>query len=168
MKLKPVDSLEFIDLVAGWLSLKENYQWLDFGADHQAPTPLLVKVMSQRETNVLRVFTADDDQTPIGVVGLHNVDRRFKTATVWAVLGEKSYARQGYATRAVSKMLTVGFHELGLVAINSWAVEHNPSVAIGAPTNFRLIGRQRQCHYIDGRAYDRILFDILASEHKEL
>ena len=29
---------------------------------------------------------------------------------------------------------------------------------------FRYIGRQRQCHVIDGRAYDRLLFDLLAEE----
>lgn len=168
MRLFPLDSPQLVTLVAGWLARPENFQWLDFGGGRQPPTPALVKIMAQRETNVLRVFTAEDDVTPIGVVGLHNVDRSFKTATVWAVLGDKSHARRGYATQAVSKMLTLGFHELGLAAINSWAVEHNPSVAIGAPTNFRLIGRQRQCHYIDGQSYDRLLFDILASEHQEL
>jgi RimJ/RimL family protein N-acetyltransferase len=166
MRLIPLDTPQRITLVADWLARPENYQWLDFGG--QALTPALVKVMAQRETNVLRIFTADDDETPIGVVGLSDVDRHFKTGTLWAVLGDRSYARRGLATRAVSKMLTLGFGELGLAAINSWAVEHNPSIPIGKYTNFRLIGRQRQCHYVDGQPYDRLLFDILASEHQEM
>lgn len=166
MKLRPIDSPELIELVAGWLSQKENGQWLDFGG--RPITPELVKVMAQREANVLRVFTADDDETPIGVVGFHNVDRQFKTATIWVVLGDKSYARRGYTTRAVSRMLTLGFHELGLAAVNSWGVEGNPSIQIARRLNFRLIGRLRQSHYIDGRPYDRVWLDILASEHKEL
>jgi hypothetical protein len=33
---------------------------------------------------------------------------------------------------------------------------------------FRFYGRQRQCHCIDGRFYDRLYFDLLASEHREL
>jgi hypothetical protein len=31
MKLLPLDRPEFLELVAGWLARKENYQWLDFG-----------------------------------------------------------------------------------------------------------------------------------------
>jgi RimJ/RimL family protein N-acetyltransferase len=33
---------------------------------------------------------------------------------------------------------------------------------------FRQIGRQRQSHYINGRVYDRLWFDLLASEHEEI
>jgi len=47
-------------------------------------------------------------------------------------------------------------------------VVHNPSVEIGHRLQLHLIGRQRQCHYLDGRTYDRLWFDILASEHQEL
>lgn len=167
MKLKPIDNPDLIGLVAGWLSQKDNFQWLDFGGGRQPVTPALVKIMAQRDTHVLRVFTLDDDATPIGVVGFNNVDRHFKTATVWTVLGDKSYARQGYTTRAASKMLSFGFRELGLEAINTWAVEHNPSIHSAQRLNFRFIGRQRRCHYIDGQVFDRLLFDILKSEHKE-
>jgi len=167
MRLIPLDSPKLIALVADWLADPENSKWLDFGGLPHF-TPALVKIMAQRQANVLRVFTAEDDDTLIGVVGLSHVDRHFKTATVWAVLGDKSYARRRYTTRAVSKMLSLGFHELGLRAISSWAVVHNPSVEIGHRLQLHLIGRQRQCHYLDGRTYDRLWFDILASEHQEL
>jgi RimJ/RimL family protein N-acetyltransferase len=168
MKLLPLDSPELIALAGAWLAQKENYQWLDFGGGNQ-PTPALLKIMAQRDTNVLRAFTAYDDGTPIGVVGLSNVDRNNKTAMVWAVLGDKGCARRGYVVRAVSKLLTLGFQELGLRAIHSWSVDHNTSgLEVTKRLNFRFVGRQRQCHYIDGEPYDRLLFDILASEHKEI
>jgi RimJ/RimL family protein N-acetyltransferase len=168
MKLLPLEGPDLIERVAGWLAQKENYQWLDFGDGRRVLTPAALKIMTQRGTHVLRVFTADDDDTPSGVIGLHNVDREFKTATLWVVLADRSRARQGYATRAVAKMLTLAFRELGLHAVNTWIVEHNdPSVALAGRSNFHFIGRQRQCHWIDGRPFDRLLFDILASEHKE-
>lgn len=167
MKLLSIDRPELIALVASWLAEKENHQWLDFGSERERMTPAFLKIIAQRESNVLRVFTADDERTPIGVAGLNNVDRRFRTAMVWVVLGDKSYSRRAYASRAVSKMLTLAFEELGLAAINTWTVEHNPSLGVAERNNFRFIGRQRQCHYIDGHPYDRLLFDILASEHKE-
>lgn len=167
MKLTPIDSPELLRLVAGWMSDKANYQWLDFGNGRRAITPEWLKIMTQRNTDILKVFTDDTGAVPIGVAGLNAVDRDFKTAQVWAVLGDKSYARQGYATRAVSHMLTLAFQELGLHAVSTWAVEGNPSIRIPQQLNFTFIGRQRQCHYIDGRPRDRIWFDILASEHKE-
>jgi RimJ/RimL family protein N-acetyltransferase len=168
MKLISPDSAELIELVVSWLSRKENYQWLDFGDGRQLVSPEWLKIAMQRGTHVLRLFTSDFDDAPIGVVGLHNVNRHFKTATLWVVLGDKSYAGRGYATRATSQMLTLGFVELGLHAINTWIVEHNPSVRVAANVHFRYIGRQRECHEIDGRRYDRLWFDLLASEHKEI
>lgn len=167
MKLLPLDKPELLELVARWLVDKQNYQWLDFGNGRQIVTPGLLKIMTQRDTHFLRVFTSDGDDIPIGVVGLNNVDRFFKTATLWVVAGDKASRGRGYATRAVSKMLTLAFQELGLLAVNTWVVEHNPSIRVAQRVNFRPIGRQRQCHYIDGHAYDRLLFDILASEHRE-
>jgi len=166
LQLKPVDSPEMLQLVVGWLSQKENYQWLDFGDGRQLVSREWLKIAMQRGTHVLRVFTSDDD-VPIGVTGLTNINPHFKTANVWVVLGDRSCAGRNYATRGVSKMMTLGFRELGLEAIHTWIVDGNPSVHVARKVNFKPIGRQRQCHYIDGRAYDRLWFDVLASEHEE-
>jgi RimJ/RimL family protein N-acetyltransferase len=166
VKLQPVEGPELIHLVAGWLAQKENYQWLDFGDGRRALAPAWLKILTQRKDTVLRVYTTDEHAEPIGLVGLDDVNRTCRTARIWAVAGDKSFAARGYATRAVSAMLTFGFQELGLHAINTWIVEGNPSVRVVERLNFRFLGRQRQCHYIDGRPYDRLWFDLLASEHR--
>jgi RimJ/RimL family protein N-acetyltransferase len=168
MQLKPLDSRELIQQVAGWLAEKENYQWLDFGDGRQLVSPEWLKIGIQRGTYVLRVFTSDLTDAPIGVVGLTNVNQHFKTANIWVVLGDRMHAGQGYASRATSKMLTLGFQELGLHSIHTWIVEHNPSIHVARKVGFKPIGTQRQCHVIDGRAYDRLWFDVLASEHEEI
>ena len=168
MRLRPLDSPELIHLVAKWLAEKANYQWLDFGDGRQSLTPEWLKIMTQRQSDVLRAFTADGSDVPIGVVGLSNIDHHFKTARFWVVVGDKSFAARGYATPALSKMLTLAFQDLGLHTVNTWVVEGNPSVRIVKRLNCRFIGPQRQCHYIDGRPYDRLWFDLLASEHKEI
>ncbi len=168
MQLLPLDSPERIRLVASWLTRKENYQWLDFGDGRQLVSPEWLKVAMQRGSYVLRIFTADDDETPIGVAGLSNINPHFKTANIWVVLGDKSQSGKGYATRATSKMLTLGFRDLGLAAIHTWIVEHNPSIRVAERVRFRPVGRQRKCHYIDGRAYDRLWFDLLPFEHAEV
>jgi len=168
MKLLPLDSPELIELAAGWLARKENYQWLDFGGGKQIVTPALLKIMVQRDAHFVRAYTADRDDVPIGIVGLNSVDRVFRTATFWGASGEKSFRNRGYSTLASSKLLTIAFRELGLNMLYTWAVEHNPSLRTIERLGFRLIGRQRQCHCIDGERYDRLLFDLLASEHREI
>ena len=167
MKLLPLESPELIRVVADWLSRKDNYEWLDFGNGKQILTPEWLKISTQRDTEVLRVFTSDDDRTPVGIVGLTNVDRTFRTARIWVVVGDKSFGARGHATQAASRLLTYAFRELDLRVVNTWIVEHNPSRRIAERLGFTLVGRQRQCHVIDGRPYDRLWFDILASEHKE-
>jgi len=168
MKLLPLDCPELIDLAANWLSQQDNCKWLDFGNGVSSPTPISLKVMTQRDLHVLRMFTANGNDLPIGVVGLSNVDRRFRTASsLWAVLGRKRYG--GYASRAASKLLTLGFTELGLESVCAWTVENNVPGRRGLERlGFKFIGRQRRCHWIDGQPYDRLLYDLLATEHREL
>jgi RimJ/RimL family protein N-acetyltransferase len=168
MQLISPDSPERVRLIAGWLTRKENSQWLDFGDGRQLVSPEWLTIAMQRRTYVFRLFTSDADDRPIGVVALGNINPHFKTANIWVVLGDRAYERQGYATRATAAMLTLGFRELGLRAIHTWIVEHNPSIYVAERVRFRPMGRQRQCHYIDGRAYDRLWFDLLASEHEDL
>jgi RimJ/RimL family protein N-acetyltransferase len=168
MKLLPLERPELFELVASWLARKENHQWLDFGNGRQIISPALLKIMAQQETHFMRVYAFDRDDTPLGIFGLNSVNRSFRTATFWAVAGEKSFRRRGYGTIAASKFLSLAFRDLGLHVINTWAVESNPSLRGMRRLGFRFIGRQRQCHYIDGRLCDRLLFDLLASEHREL
>jgi RimJ/RimL family protein N-acetyltransferase len=168
MELRSLDPA-ILEIVAAWMAEKENYQWLDFGGGRQILTAPSLKVMSQRDIHLLRAFTADSGHAPIGLVALSDVTAEFKTATLWYVLGDKRYRGQGYTTRAVSRLLTVGFKELGLHAVNAWAVEGNvPSISVLKRNRFELIGRQRQCHYIDGVAFDRLLFDLLSVDHRGL
>ena len=167
MKLLPLDKPELFEQAASWLARKENHQWLDFGNGRPSFTPALLRIMAQRETHFLRLYTSDHDDVPIGILGLNSVDRVFKTATFWGTSGDKSFRNRGYSTLASAKFLALAFRDLGLHAINTWAVDRNPSIRIIVRLGFRFIGRQRQCHYIDGRLCDRLMFDLLASECRE-
>jgi RimJ/RimL family protein N-acetyltransferase len=168
VQLRPLDNAALLETATSWLSDPGNGRWLDVGNGHRTLTPAWLRMLCQRDTHVLRVFTGGPDERPVGLVALSSVDRHFMTATIWAVLGDKDHARRGLTTLATSRMLSLGFRELGLQAINTWVVDGNPSLHITRKLNFRLIGRQRSCHWMDGRPYDRLLFDLLASEHREL
>lgn len=169
MQLITPERPEHFELIADWLARDENHQWLDFGQGVQVLTAASLKIMTQRKIQFIRIYTAEeDDALPVGVVGLSNVDTRFKTATVWIVLGEKRHGGRASA-RAVSRLLTLGFEELGLEALNAWTVETNaPARRLMERLGFRYIGRQRCCHYLNGRPLDRLWYDLLKSEHREI
>lgn len=166
MKLLPLANPELLALASQWLAKDENYKWLDFGNGVQRVSAVTLRIMTQRDIHVFRIYTSDPDDVPAGIVGLSNVDRHFRTASIWAVLGNKRYG--GCTTEAVGRMLTYAFTELGLHAVNAWTVEINTAgQRVLERLGFRFIGRQRQCHHIDGRPYDRLLFDLLSTEHRD-
>jgi RimJ/RimL family protein N-acetyltransferase len=167
MELIPLDD-RLIEIAAGWLGEERNYQWLDFGMGTQKINAALLKIMTLKDSNIIRAFTSDDEGKPIGLVALSSVNRDFKTAVLWVVLGDRRYSAKGYAHRSTAAMLTLGFTTYGLECVNAWAVECNhASLRALRKLHFRPIGRQRSCHYIDGKPYDRLWFDLLASEHRE-
>ena len=156
------------DIVARWLAAEENYRWLDFGAGRQSLDAVTLNVMARRDAHLLRVFAPGRDEPPVGLVALTDIARNFKRATLWYVLGDKKHSGKGYTSRAASSILTTAFQELGLNSVNAWTVDSNiASVRVLERHHFRLVGRQRQCHLIDGRFHDRLLFDLLAREHTE-
>ena len=164
MKLLSLDSPGIIELAAGWLAQKENSQWLDFGHGRLPVTPALLKIMAQRDTHVIRIYTENEDDRPIGIVALNSVDRDFRSATIWGAAGDKAYAMRGYGNLAGSMMIAFAFRDLGLHSINTWIVDNNPSMRMAQRLGFRFAGRLRQCHFIDGRPYDRLLYDLLPED----
>jgi RimJ/RimL family protein N-acetyltransferase len=168
MTLLPLDLPERVALAAHWLTQKENHQWLDFGNGGQAISPALLKIMAQRDTHFIRLYTSALDDAAIGIVALNNVDRRFRSGVFWGAAGDKSFRNRGWATLASSKFLTLAFRELGLQVIQTWVAQGNPSQRVVERLGFRFVGRQRQCHAIDGRPCDRLLYDLLATEHREI
>jgi RimJ/RimL family protein N-acetyltransferase len=165
MRLFPVSSPELVEQIAAWLSDERIYVWLDFGNGSRPIDAAGIRVMLQNDRDVVRAVFVDQEPAAIGVVALANVDVNFKAATLWIAIGDRRYTGRGYALRACAAMLAAGFHDLKLDSVDIWAVECNPACRrIAERLGFRLIGRQRNCHLIDGRAHDRLLYSLAASE----
>ncbi|MDZ7755217.1 GNAT family N-acetyltransferase [Rhodohalobacter sp.] len=167
--MKPVEN-DNIKTIVRWMMDEQNYRWFDFGRGVQklAAPALKIDDLTDNE-HELRIFTCDETDKPIGLISLSDINKKFKTATLWFVLGDKNYTGQNYTTKAVSSMLTMGFEELKLESIFAWVIEKNvASIKVLEKNNFKFIGKRRRCHYINGHAYDRLQYDILAGEHNML
>jgi RimJ/RimL family protein N-acetyltransferase len=154
---------ENLPMIVDWLVRPETAKWLDFGPG-QGVTATALKVGIARGTERIFTFSDEGGDQPIGVVGLSQVDPRFRTAMLWYALGDREMGGRGLTTRAVGAALGIAFDRLELDAINAWTVaENRPSEQVLRKTGFQLIGRQRRCHYIGDQPHDRLLFDRLSS-----
>jgi RimJ/RimL family protein N-acetyltransferase len=162
--LTPLKEADY-EHIAGWLCDGKNAPWLDFGVSTREINPLLISILDKREQHLLRLFSREGGSTPIGVVALSDIHPIFRTGSLWFVLGEKEYQSLGYTTRAVSALLSHAFTHLKLRSVFAWAVTSNiPSIRVLEKNQFHRIGVRRECHVIEGKAYDRWLFDLLADE----
>lgn len=155
-----------VKTITTWLQNEENYKWLDFEKGTQKLEAPTIKFMVQRKIHAIQLFTPDSSEKPIGIVALSDINKKFKTAVLWYLLGDKDYSGKNYTTRAVTKILNDGFNELKLQSIYAWAIDKNKaSIKVLEKNNFKLIGKRRQCHYIDSEPCDRLYYDLIVDEH---
>lgn len=161
MKLLPLEN-EHLPLVCEWLSRPEC-EWLDFG-EMRNFTPLSMKLLMRKKDDVYRLYASDEEpSTPLGIAVLHNVHARFKSGSFWTVSGKRGFFKQAFLANI--ELLKIAFFELGLESVNAWLVDGNRcSLYALEMLGFHYVGRQRQCHVIQGQMKDRLLFDLLRSE----
>jgi RimJ/RimL family protein N-acetyltransferase len=104
------------------------------------------------------------DSTPVGVVGLTNVDTVNRSGELWGVIGDQRYRGKGVARVSFILTLQKAFFEMKLHSVSCWATDGNLTIGIFRKIGFTVIGRQRECHLQDGVLKDRILFEVLDRE----
>jgi RimJ/RimL family protein N-acetyltransferase len=155
-----------IGIVAGWLNRPENYEWVSFANGLPIISPARLEQMTQNEKHCLMVYGFNGAEEPWGLVALSNIDRIFKTALLWYVLGNKEFARYGHTSYAVYRLLRIGFFKLGLRAIHAWTLDINlASIRVLQKNGFRYIGKQTSCHVIEGTPTERLQFELISVEY---
>lgn len=116
-------------------------------------------------------FTIYEKHTmqPIGNTYLSNIDYKHRSSEFNIVIGEKNCRGKGYGTEAAQLILNYAFKIEGLHNVFLKVYEFNEA-AIRAyeKAGFTKCGRRRQSHYFNGRLWDVIFMDALASEYKDL
>ncbi len=149
-----------------WLDEKENNKWYTSFYRLVKYNEIIHSLTIKKKENC--IFTIFDDEKPIGFIGLYNIDPLDKSAMIWDALGDKTYARKGVMTTAMHLCIQQAFSTLGLHSISGWLVEDNiPALRVAEKNNFKRIGVQRECHFIDGVFKNRILVDLTINDIKE-
>jgi len=110
-----------------------------------------------------------DDGRYIGNCGLHNVDMRHRSAELGIFIGDTTEQNHGYGRDAIMTVTRFGFDTLGLnrVEIRSQA-DNERSMHLYEKLGFKPMGRLREATFTFGHFVDEAIFDMLASEWREL
>ncbi len=124
------------------------------------------EVVEEQKRRVV-YFTIYDRATlqPIGRTDLGDINYRDRSANFSIEIGEANYRGRGYGTETTKLMLDYAFTALGLhnVALETW--EYNLAAQRAyAKAGFRETGRRRQAKFMNGKLWDIVYMDCLATE----
>ncbi len=126
-----------------------------------------LKKPKPEQSMVIETLLADE-WTPIGVMGLFDLDWLARVAEVGIFIGEKQLWNRGLGTKAMQLMLRFAFNTLNLNKIKLHVYETNPrAIQSYQKAGFVEEGRLRKEEFINGRYVDVIYMGILRDEWQD-
>lgn len=125
-----------------------------------------IKKISKDSTKevVLGIVLIETDQV-IGVMGLHHINWKDRTATTGALIGKEEWRGKGYGTEAKMLFLNHAFNELNLRKICSHALEFNAlSLGFNAKCGYKEEGRQKKHVFVNGDYSDLVLTAVFQED----
>jgi RimJ/RimL family protein N-acetyltransferase len=93
----------------------------------------------------------------IGIMGLHRINVKDRTATTGSIIGEKEYWGKGYGTEAKMLLLHYAFNTLNLRKICSAAIAFNErSLRFNRKCGYEIEGTLREQFWRNGQYHDLV------------
>lgn len=158
-------SRTLLPLITRWMNSLETTRFLRMGVYHpEQEEKWFDNLMSDERTQYFTIYELPDLR-PIGGVDLHEIDIRHRTAEVGIMIGEADARGKGYGTEATRLICDFGFNSLGLHSISLMTFEWNiAGQKAYEKAGFKEFGRRRESRWFNGRYWDDIWYDLLASE----
>lgn len=122
------------------------------------------KTFTQRENISLTIITKKL-QKLIGNVGLKNIDYTHRKASIGIMIGDKNYWGKGYGSESLKLMCDFAFNILNLNSLHLSVYAFNKRAIICyKKAGFKIAGKLRKAKFINGKYWDEIFMDSLASE----
>lgn len=120
---------------------------------------------SGAQDSLIFTVVANDGGNPVGNIALQDLDMRNRTAELGIYIGDVDSRGRGYGTEATSLLLNFAFNVLGLQNVMLRVYEYNEAaIRVYEKVGFHEFGRRTQCQFMDGRFWDVVLMECLASE----
>ncbi len=119
----------------------------------------------QTGNNCFLSIVSLETEALIGNISLNNINYKDRTATLGIMIGKDENRSKGYGTEAIGLLLDFAFNYLNLNNVGLTLLECNTRAKkCYEKAGFKEYGRRRKSHFINGKYYDVIYMDILASE----
>ena len=113
-------------------------------------------------------FTILWDNTPIGVVGLTNIDLKNKKAKVFIMIGADEFRGRGIGKRAMNYIIQYGFREFDLHKISLEVFEENKSaIKCYESVGFQTEGILKDEDLVDGKYHSMIIMSVFNIKPEE-
>lgn len=164
--IRPMED-DDIDTMYQWYNDQEVNLWSS-GAwplnTLQSKDQLAVKFLDG-SPDMYRYAILDESDLLIGSIGFKDVNMPGRSATLYVVIGDKTYWGKGYGTDALitfSRFLFAqwNFHRISL---DTWDGNVR-AIRAYEKVGFKLEGRQREARFVLGNYHDAILMGLLREE----
>lgn len=133
------------------MSLSQEEEWLD-------------RMLSSSETITFAIYDLAD-LVPIGSTSLFSIDNRHRTCELGIAVMDPSRRGKGLGTEAVQLITDYAIHALDMHNVHLATYEYNHAGRRAyAKAGFREYGRRREAILHNGRWWDIIYMDVIASE----
>lgn len=106
-----------------------------------------------------------EDMAPVGVTNLFNIDHRHQRCELGISILDPDRRGKGLGTEAVRLVTDYAIHGLEMHNVELAAYEYNwAGLRAYAKAGFKESGRRREAHLYQGKRWDLIFMDVVASE----
>ncbi len=124
--------------------------------------------MSKNQSQVFGIIDKANDEL-IGNCSLFSIDHKNGKAEFGIFIGDKSYWNKGFGMEATKLIIDYGFNILNLHNIWLEVYSFNKrAIKSYEKAGFKFLGKRREAKIINGKKYDEIYMDILASEFESV
>lgn len=125
-------------------------------------------VMLSSHTAKGYIMVEKEEETPLGVISLINIDYKNRNAECIIDIGEKEYWGQGYGTEGLKLLLDFAFYEMNLHRVSLKVFSFNErAIRLYTKIGFQEEGSSRQSLFRNGKWYDVIHMGLLQNEYFE-
>ncbi len=146
-----------------WINDNETNKWR--GLYHPMASDDVESAISslkKADPTKLSLMILNENNAPIGIIGLRGICARSRRAEIWVYIGEKGFWNNGYGQESLSTLVKYSFEEMNLHRI--WLEcdpEFSPAVKCYENVGFQKEGILKDGYYRRGKFRDTMMMGLI-------